>query len=82
MTIPCTLPQYAAALAALKDAKGVTVTPDPIEEKGSVTTPKVDFFYSFNGTQLMVSITAKHGMTKLVSDDVVYAHIQELLENA
>ena len=78
MILPCTPPQFEAALAALKACDGVTVTPKDADN-GTVTTPKVDFSYAFNGTQLMTLITEKHGRVKFVPDATVYAHIQDEL---
>ena len=77
MTIPFTQQQFAACLPALKAQKGVTVTLGQDGQTGSVTTPKADFTFGFNGSALTVTVTAKHGMAKMVSDDVVYAHIHD-----
>ena len=78
MILPCSPQQFAAALAALKACAGVTVTPKDADN-GSATTPKVDFSFAFNGTQLMILITKKHGAVKSVPDATVYAHIQDEL---
>lgn len=76
MTIPYTPQQLADALAALKTQPGVSVIPKS-DHDGDVTTPKADFYYNFNGTQLMTSITKKHGDIRFIPDAVVYAHIHE-----
>lgn len=77
MIFPCTPQQFANVLAALKSCSGVDVTPNPDIDNGAVTTPRVDFNYSFNGTSLMILIIRKHGAVKFVPDATVYAHIQD-----
>lgn len=74
MLFPCALAQFEAALAALKNVATVTET---TPTTGSVVSSKVDFGYGFNGTSLMLTITAKHGAAKFVADSVIYAHIQD-----
>lgn len=78
MTIPYTPQQLADALAALKTADGVRVIPTD-ENNGCVKSPKADFLYSFDKDALTVTIIAKHGMAKMASDDLVYAHIHDEL---
>ncbi len=76
MTIQFTSQQFADALAALKTASGVKVVPTDANN-GCVKSPKVDFLYSFDGTQLVVTIAKKHFPFNAISDDAVYAHIHD-----
>jgi hypothetical protein len=77
MLFPCTQAQFEAALAALKAYPGVDVTPNPDVDNGAVTSSKVDFNFSFNGTHLMILPIKKHPPFECLSDGLMCAHIHD-----
>lgn len=72
---PMTPEQFVKAQKAL-DA---TTTHAGDSNSGSVVTSQLSFDYDYDGTNLSMTITAKHGIAKFASDNAIKSHIAEML---
>jgi hypothetical protein len=80
MTLPLTPAQFAALKQALSTAPNVSLT-TLSDTTGMLTTQGVTLGYSYDGSNLAVTIQAKHGIAAFAPDSVIYDEIDKLMQN-
>jgi hypothetical protein len=78
ITISLTPEQFAKAQSALRSDKSIVYVGD--DKIGSVTTSQISFDYTYDGTNLSMTISGKHGLAKFASDSTIKEHIEALLK--
>lgn len=78
--IPLTPAQFAAAKAVIESSSEVLSHSESGPASGSFATSQVGMSYSYNGADtLTLSVTARHGLAKFASDDMIRQRVVTLL---
>lgn len=71
--------QYQKAREVIRTAKEVRSFTEEGASAGSLSTDQVALEYVFDGDDLHVKVTAKHGMAKFASEDMIKSKLMQLL---
>jgi hypothetical protein len=72
--------QFAAARTAISTPGGeVTSHSESDQWSGNFSVPQVSFSYSYDGTTLHLTITARRGMARMASEATIQGKLQALL---
>jgi hypothetical protein len=82
ITIPMTAAQYAKARTIVQDSPRLKEVVEESPTKGHFTSNMITAEYNYDGSNLTLNITAKHGLAKLASDNDIKEHLVTFLEPA
>jgi hypothetical protein len=77
--IPMSQEQYFAARGAIAKSSQVLTHAEATDWTGSFSTRQVAMSYRYDGTTLSLTVTAKYGMAKFASEEMIRTRLMELL---
>lgn len=79
ISIPLTEAQFDTLKAKLSSNSQILTQTATSNTTGSFSTSQVALDYTFTGSEIELTVTAKHGLARFANESTIGQHIQELI---